>query len=101
MTFEETKKLFVMLGVYFPTAKAAKGNDLMVRTWHLALEPYRYEDVRENVVQYVRSNKFFPDIADLTHNLLGHYGKSAKESVDWLESFCAEQGIDGKRDEHE
>lgn len=67
MTKPEMKKLFDLLTAYFPGAKQVKANlENTKLAWGIALEPYRWDNVRWAVVSYAISNKFFPDLADIT-----------------------------------
>ena len=68
MTREETGKLFVLLGTYYPNARQLS-DKLCKAAWAMALEPYRYEDAKAAAVAYVRKNRFFPDVFDITDKL--------------------------------
>lgn len=63
MTGEAVSRILSLLSDYFPNRKITP--DLQ-RAWQLALKPYDYKDVKAQVVRYVRRNKFFPDVADIT-----------------------------------
>lgn len=66
MERHETDKLFCFLEQFYPNKRPTENQKL---AWSCALEPYAYADVRAAAVAYVRENKFFPDLADLTKGL--------------------------------
>lgn len=63
MDGEATSRILSLLAQYFPNRKITPETQ---RAWQLALKPYDYKDIKAQVVRYVRRNKFFPDVADIT-----------------------------------
>lgn len=66
MDKQETEKLFKLLAQFYPQKKP---RDEQKYAWYLALQPYRYEDVKYAAVCYAREQKYFPDLSDLTAGL--------------------------------
>lgn len=79
MEKNEVGKLFTLLGQFYPNKQLSENMKL---AWGIALEPYRYGDVKTAAVAYVRRNKFFPDVADLTAGLETTEDKPAEKPVD-------------------
>ena len=67
MTREDTGRLFTLLKQFFPNKNITPELRL---AWELVLEPYAYEEVRAAAIAYTRKHKFFPDVADLTADLM-------------------------------
>lgn len=69
MTREEFDKLWGALASFWPKEKLTKQRK---GAWMLALEPFQYDGVRENILAYARSGKgnYFPDVADMTRGLV-------------------------------
>ena len=42
------------------------GDQKLRQAWTLALEPFSYSQIRSAAAEYIRNNKFFPDICDIT-----------------------------------
>lgn len=82
MTKNEVEKLFNLLTSYFSGAKQLNENLANTKlAWDIALEPYRWEDVREAVISYARVNKFFPRVADITELFPKGSVKKQKDSA--------------------
>lgn len=60
------EKIVALMETYWPNRKF---DTKLRRAWWLALEPFKYDEVRDAIVKYARANKFFPDVADITGNL--------------------------------
>lgn len=60
MTREDTEKLFELLAIYFPNNQKARSKT-QISAWHLLLEPYATDTVRQAVVEQLRENVNFPD----------------------------------------
>lgn len=58
----ELTKLFSLLRQFFPNKQIS---DDMTLAWRYALEPYRYDDVKNAVLAHVRQSRYFPDISEL------------------------------------
>lgn len=56
-------RILALLSAYFPNRRITPE---IQRAWQLALKPYDYKDAKAQVVRYVRRNKYFPDVADIT-----------------------------------
>lgn len=84
MTKEETGKLFTLLEQFYPNTQKGR---IAKAAWELALEPYRYEDVKAAAIDYVRSGKFFPDLADLTAGLPRREDQENTCAVDWMKPY--------------
>lgn len=89
MTKDETGKLFTLLKQFYPNKSVTQEMRL---AWEIVLEPYSYDDVKAAAVAYVRKNKFFPDIADLTAGLSENtpklYGRNSfDEPASWMLPF--------------
>ena len=88
MDKSEFLKIKLMLETYFATT-AKKKTSVYWEGAFIALEPYSYEDVRMSVLKYVRTNKFFPDIADITADLTPPEEKcSADRDHSWMRPYC-------------
>lgn len=68
MNTAERQKIYTLLAQYFPNAKQLKDKTTLT-AWGLALERFPYADVKTAVVNYAITNKFFPDLADITAGL--------------------------------
>lgn len=86
MTKTETGKLFSLLEQFYPNAQKSRNARA---AWELALEPYRYEDVKAAAVAYVRHGKFFPDLADLTGKLAAEEQEETYASAPWMAKYIA------------
>lgn len=60
MTRDDTEKLFELLAIYFPNNQKARSKT-QISAWHLLLEPYATDTVRQAVVEQLRENVNFPD----------------------------------------
>ena len=65
LTREDTDKLFRLLAFYRPNDPRLKDNALRA-VWALTLAPYSVDDVREVVVSYFRTQKYWPDPTDIS-----------------------------------
>lgn len=65
----EFEKIWRLLSSLFPAA-AAKKSKVDKAVWLKGLEPYAMTDVSDRIMTYAQRNKFFPDLADITGNLL-------------------------------
>ena len=65
MTREDTEKLFELLAFYRPKDPRLRDNALRA-VWALTLAPYSVDDVREAVVSYFRTQKYWPDPTDIS-----------------------------------
>ncbi len=65
LTREDTDKLFRLLAFYRPNDPHLKDNALRA-VWALTLAPYSVDDVREAVVSYFRTQKYWPDPTDIS-----------------------------------
>lgn len=68
MDKNERQKIYTLLSKYYPRARQLK-DAAALTAWGYVLENYTYEDVKKSVLSYAASNKFFPDLADLTGGL--------------------------------
>lgn len=78
MEKSEVAKLFTLLLQFYPNKQISENMKL---AWCIALEPYKYGDVRAAAVAYARRNKFFPDISDLTMGLVTSEAKEVLDGV--------------------
>lgn len=69
MNHHERQKIYDLLSQYFPNARQLKDKKTLT-AWGLALEKFPYDDVKTAVINYAISNKFFPDLADITSGLV-------------------------------
>ena len=65
MTREDTDRLFELIAVFRPADPKLKNRTLRA-AWALVLEPYEVNDVRAAVADYFRTNKYFPDVTDIS-----------------------------------
>ena len=65
----EFEKIWRLLVSLWPGA-AAKKSKVDKAVWLKGLEPYAMTDVSDRIMTYAQHNKFFPDLADITGNLL-------------------------------
>ena len=65
MTREDTDKLFELFAFYRPKDPRLRDNALRA-VWALTLAPYSVDDVREAVVSYFRTQKYWPDPTDIS-----------------------------------
>lgn len=86
MTDPEISKLFTLLEQFFPAAAKKKG-DRFTLAWRLALSPYRYEDVKAAALAYVRANKYYPDLADLTAGLVPVQQPARRSDHGWMRPY--------------
>ncbi len=73
MEKNEVGKLFTLLEQFYPNKQVS---ERMKLAWSIALEPYRYGDVKAAAIAYARRNKFFPDLPDLTVGLEANADKT-------------------------
>jgi len=64
MTKEERTKILLLLSQYYPNAKQLRDKN-RVAAWELVLARFPYDDVKNAVVEYAASHKFFPDVSDI------------------------------------
>lgn len=64
----ERQRIYDLLSRYFPNARQLKDKKTLT-AWGLALERFAYHDVKRAVISYAISNKYFPDVADITAGL--------------------------------
>ena len=76
MNHHERQKIYDLLSQYFPNARQLKDKKTLT-AWGLALEKFPYDDVKTAVINYAISNKFFPDLADITAGLVSADSRSA------------------------
>lgn len=65
LTREDTDKLFELFAFYRPKDPRLRDNALRA-VWALTLAPYSVDDVREAVVSYFRTQKYWPDPTDIS-----------------------------------
>ena len=68
MDKNERQKVYTLLSKFYPNARQLRDQGTLT-AWGFVLEKYTYEDVKSAVLSYAASNKFFPDLADLTGGL--------------------------------
>ena len=68
MNVDERQKIYRLLSMYYPHAKQLK-DQVALTAWGLVLERFTYEDVKQSVVEYATTHKYFPDVADITGRL--------------------------------
>ncbi|MBO7669051.1 MAG: hypothetical protein J6S60_00545 [Oscillospiraceae bacterium] len=71
MSRDEFDKIWRMMATLWPNA-AAKKTDRDKKVWAKIMGSYKMQDVTDAVMAYSKTNKFFPDVADITKNLLGY-----------------------------
>ena len=97
MNGEERRKIFELLAQYYPNAKQLKDRQAMT-AWRYALERFTYADVKNAVVDYALSHKYFPDVADITANLSPSAPAADAGSVEipsdneWVRRYVARDG---------
>lgn len=64
MNKDEREKIYRLLASFYPKAKQLQSRETLT-AYGLALERYRYEDVKRAVVNYATHNKFFPNLSEL------------------------------------
>ena len=73
MSRDEFEKIWRLMASLWPNA-AAKKSDVDKTVWFKSLEPYDMKQITERIMSYSRTNKFFPDVADITRMMLSRYG---------------------------
>lgn len=73
MEKNEVGKLFTLLEQFYPNKQISEHMKL---AWSIALESYKYGDVKAAAIAYARRNKFFPDLPDLTAGLEVNAGET-------------------------
>lgn len=68
MDTAEFGNLWTLMANLFPASPKLKKQN-MKKVWEIAVSPYALGDVTDAVMHYARSNKFFPDVADITAGL--------------------------------
>ena len=68
MDKEERRKVYRLLHQYYPRARQLQSPETLT-AWGFVLENYTYEDVKNKILKYVATNKYFPDISDITGDL--------------------------------
>ncbi|MEG1564289.1 MAG: replicative helicase loader/inhibitor [Bacteroides sp.] len=99
MDKKETRQLLVLLEQYYPNKKFRDPKTLLA-AWALALEPYDYEQVKQSAALYAASNKFFPDLADITVGLkrFSEPTRTVKDDVLLLRRILDQQKSEGDND---
>lgn len=64
MTGQDIDRLFELLAIFRPGDKRLK-NQSLKDGWLFVLKPYRPEDVREAMAEYLRRSKYWPDATDI------------------------------------
>lgn len=64
MTGQDIDRLFELLAIFRPGDKRLK-NQSLKNGWLFVLKPYRPEDVREAMAEYLRRSKYWPDATDI------------------------------------
>lgn len=96
MDLAERQKVYDLLSRYFPNAKQLKDKKTLT-AWGFALEHFTYRDVKNAVINYAISNKYFPDLADITAGLApadtapaampAHLDKNASLQSRWVRLY--------------
>lgn len=96
MNHHERQKIYDLLSQYFPNAKQLRDKKTLT-AWGFALERFPYDDVKTAVINYAISNKFFPDLADVTAGLVpanatpvaapAHLDKNAIFQARWVRLY--------------
>ncbi|MGM9640539.1 MAG: hypothetical protein ACI3V3_04155 [Faecousia sp.] len=68
MDKNERQKIYTLLSKYYPRARQLK-DAATLTAWGYVLEKYTYDDVKNSVINYAASNKYFPDPSDITGGL--------------------------------
>jgi hypothetical protein len=68
MDREERQRIYLLLHQFYPRARQLQTPETLT-AWGYILENYTYEDVKKKILKYAASNKYFPDIADITGDL--------------------------------
>ena len=68
MDQNERKKVYTLLSKFYPNARQLR-DPAALTAWGYVLEKYTYGDVKNAVLSYAASNKYFPDLSDLTGGL--------------------------------
>lgn len=85
----EFEKLWTLLKEVYKNAAAIKSENTKT-IWQYALQPYRMEDVREAIMDHIRTSKFFPDIADLTSGLAVEEQPKRNSDIAWMKPYIEE-----------
>lgn len=68
MDREERQKVYRLLHQFYPRARQLQNPETLT-AWGFILEDYTYEDVKKKILKYAATNKYFPDVADITGDL--------------------------------
>lgn len=85
----ELDKFFVLYQQFWPKQEISANKRL---AWGLALEPYKYEEVKAAAVQHARKFKFPPDIAELTAGLTPEEPEEVVHQRDWVDVLLDKLG---------
>lgn len=80
MDHQERQKIYALLAQYYPNTKQLKDKTTLT-AWGFALERFPYGDVKNAVINYAISNKFFPDLADITAGLAPEQAEQATRTA--------------------
>ena len=112
MTREDTDRLFELIAVFRPADPKLKNRTLRA-AWALVLEPYEVNDVRAAVADYFRTNKYFPDVTDISSRCRqpekpvrtwtpgGKERKDMYKTIAWAEEWHRELKRKGLQSLHE
>ena len=76
MEGQEFDRIWRLLEALYPNT-AAKKKDADKAVWRKGLSCYPMKDVAERIMSYARSNKYFPDMADITKGMIAAVGDDA------------------------
>jgi len=62
MSIEELGRLLKIIRGFFPSFVI---NEDVAEAWYSVLEDYTYEEVKENVKEYAKTNRFAPTVSDI------------------------------------
>lgn len=90
MDTAEFENLWTLMANLFPASPKLKKRN-MKRVWEIAVNPYALGDVTDAVMHYARSNKFFPDVADITAGLPAPVPSApqerGREDLSWMLAY--------------
>lgn len=95
MKSDEFEKVWTLYKELFPAASRLRSKNTRT-TWQMALSPYAMEDVVNASLDWARRSKFFPDISDITGNLVPERAgasSEARERVEKRQGSCPPEYI--------
>ncbi len=86
MTDVEFGKVWRLLSELWPEQSRRRS----ATVWRVGLQPYTMAAVAEQIMQYARCNKYWPDLADITATLQPESAPGAPSQTETLQRLIAQ-----------